>query len=85
MTSTVLLYPISTEKALNMIDRRNTIQYVVDFRSKKEDVKKEFEQTFGVKVDKVNTSITMNNTKRAYIRIKPQFKASDIARKLKLV
>jgi large subunit ribosomal protein L23 len=85
MTSTALLYPISTEKALNMIDRRNTIQYVVDFRSKKEDVKKEFEQTFGVKVDKVNTSITMNNTKRAYIRIKPQFKASDIARKLKLV
>lgn len=80
-----LMYPMSTEKALNLIDRSNTISYVVDFRSNKEQIKKEFEQTFGVKVANVNTAITMKNIKRAYIRIKPEFKASDVARKLKLV
>jgi len=82
---TSLMYPISTEKALNMIDRNNTISYVVDFRSNKVQIKKEFEQTFGVKVKSINTEMTMNNTKRAYIRLKPEFKASDVARKLKLV
>ena len=80
-----LIYPLSTEKALNMIDRMNTICYVCDFRSTKSAIKKEFEETFAVKVATINTEITMKNTKRAYIRIKPEFKASDVARKLKLV
>ena len=80
-----LVYPLSTEKALNMIDKNNTISYIVDLRSNKQDIKKEFEDTFGVKVVSVNTEITLKNTKRAYIRLKPEFKASDIARKLKLV
>ncbi len=80
-----LVYPLSTEKALNMIDRLNTICYVCDFRSTKESIRKEFEETFGVKVANINTEITMKNTKRAYIRLRPEFKAADVARKLKLV
>ena len=80
-----LMYPVSTEKALNMIDKNNTICYVVDIRSGKAEIKKEFENTFGVKVESINTETTMKNSKRAYIRIKPEFRASDIARKLKLV
>lgn len=80
-----LIYPLSTEKALNMIDKNNTVSYVVDIRSSKSDIRKEFEETFGVKVKSVNTEITMNNSKRAYIRLKEGFKASDVARKLKLV
>jgi large subunit ribosomal protein L23 len=79
------VYPLSTEKALNMIDKNNTICYVVDFRSSKASIKKEFEETFGVKTQSINTETTMKNTKRAYIKLKPEFKASDVARKLKLV
>ncbi len=85
MIMTALIYPISTEKALNMIDRNNTITYIVDFRSKKEDIKKEFEETFGVKVEGINTAISIKNNKRAYIKLKKEFRASDVARKLKLV
>ncbi len=81
----LLVYPLSTEKALNMIDKNNTISYIVDIRSNKQGIKKEFEETFGVKVVSINTEITLKNTKRAYIRLKPEFKASEIARKLKLV
>jgi len=81
----VLLYPIATEKAINMIERNNVITYIVDMRSKKEEVRKEFEDTFKVKVESVNISIELKNKKRAYIKIKKDFKASDIALKLKLV
>lgn len=81
----VLIYPLATEKALNMIDRSNVISYIVDFRSKKPEIKKEFEDTFAVKVEKVNTSMTIKNTKKAFITLKPQFKAADVARKLKLL
>lgn len=82
---TVLLYPLATEKALNMVDKSNIISYVVDFRSNKTVIKKEFEQTFGVKVSRVNTQMTIKNTKKALIKLRPEYKASDIARKLKLL
>lgn len=81
----VLLYPIATEKAINMIERNNVITYVVDIRSKKAEIKKEFEDVFKVKVAKVNTEIDPSNRKRAFIAINKGFKASDIALKLKLV
>ena len=81
----ILLYPIATEKAINMVERNNVITYVVDTRSSKSDIKKEFEDVFKVKVDKVNTEMEPRNRKRAFIKINSQFKASDIALKLKLV
>ncbi len=80
-----LMYPLATEKALSMIDKNNVITYIVDYRSAKPAIKKEFEETFGVKVDKVNTSMTIRNIKKAFIMLKPQFKAADVARKLKLL
>lgn len=81
----VLMYPIATEKALGGVDKDNLIVYVVDMRANKTEIRKEFEATFGVKVEKVNTSRTIKNMKKAYIRLDKGFKASDIARKLKLV
>ncbi len=80
-----LLYPIATEKALNMIERDNIILYIVDRRADKKSIKKEFEEVFSVKVRSINTALTMRNLKKAYIRIDPKFRASDVARKLKLV
>ncbi|MDE1768618.1 MAG: 50S ribosomal protein L23 [Candidatus Micrarchaeota archaeon] len=81
----VLLHPLATEKALNMVDRNNIISYVVDYRSTKTEIKKEFEETFAVKVAQVNTSMSIKNVKKAFIKLKPEFKATDVARKLKLV
>jgi large subunit ribosomal protein L23 len=81
----VLLYPIATEKAINMIEKNNIITFMVDLRSKKQEIKKDFEDTFKVKVDRVNVEIEAKNRKRAYIKLGKQFKASDIALKLKLV
>lgn len=80
-----LLYPMATEKALNMIERDNIILYVVDRRANKTEIKKEFESVFNVKVRNINTALSIRNSKKAYIRIDPKFKASDIARRLKLV
>ena len=54
MMRNTLLYPIATEKAVNMIERDNIIVYVVDMRSTKQQVKKEFEDQFRVKVSRVN-------------------------------
>ncbi len=81
----VLLYPIATEKAINMIERDNIISFIVDMRSTKKNVKEEFEKRFNVKVDKVSILRDPTNKKKAYIKLNPAYKASDIALKLKLI
>jgi len=45
----------------------------------------EFEKRFNVKVAKVSTIREPSNRKKAYIKLSPQYKASDIALKLKLI
>ena len=80
-----LEYPIATEKALGIVDRENTITYIVKLNSDKAEIKKEFEETFKVKVERVNTVRTPDNMKRAYIKLKKEFPASEIVKRLKLI
>ena len=64
-----LIYPIATEKAINMVERDNIITYIVDMRSLKKEIKEEFEKTFNVKVVKVSTVRETRNRKKAYIKL----------------
>ncbi|MDE1762161.1 MAG: 50S ribosomal protein L23 [Candidatus Micrarchaeota archaeon] len=82
---TSLMYPIATEKAINMIEKDNIIEYIVDSRSTKTEIKKDFEKRFNVKVSSIATARTPRNSKKAFIKLAKEFKASDIALKLKLV
>jgi large subunit ribosomal protein L23 len=73
---------LSTEKAIKLIEAQNTLVVIVDRNATKKDIKNEIEKTFNVKVRKVNTLITPQGEKKAYIKLNPEFKASDIAHKL---
>ena len=78
----MLLYPLVTEKTVGMIERENKIVFVVDRKANKKQIKEAFEKLFGVKVEKVNTLITRDGKKKAFIKLKKEFKASDVAVKL---
>lgn len=80
-----LKYPLATEKATGMINKANTITYVVDFRASKGTIAKQFEERFGVKVESVRTTSMPNNIKKAFIKIAKGYNAGDVAMKLKLV
>jgi len=78
----ILKYPHLTEKSINLIEKENKIVFIVDPKATKQQIKKAFEEIFGVKVEKVNTQITLKGKKKAYIKLKKEYKASDIAAKL---
>jgi len=80
----VVLYPITTEKAISMIELENKILFVVEKNATKKEIKEDVEKTFSVKVEYVNTLITPQGQKRAYVKLKKGFKADDIATKLKI-
>jgi len=81
----ILLSPIKTEKAINKIEFENTITFLVSTEATKEAIGKECEKLFQVKVASVKTLITPNGKKHALIRLAKEFKADDVAMKLKMI
>ena len=81
----VLLYPHMTEKSISMVEKENKIVFIVDRKATKKQIKDAFEEAFKVKVEKVNTVITMDGKKKAFIKLKPEYKALDIAVRLGMV
>ena len=80
----ILQYPVTTEKAIGMIERENKIVFVVDTRANRKQVKEAIEKTYNVKVDYVNVMITIDGRKKAFIKLAKGYSADDIAAKLKI-
>ena len=81
----VLQYPVTNEKAIGLIELKNTLLFVVNPTATKPEIKKEVETLFEVKVASVNTLITPTGIKRAFVKLKEGYKADDVAAKLKIV
>jgi large subunit ribosomal protein L23 len=58
---------------------------VVDKDATKDLIKREFERKFSVKVEKVNLNRTFSGEKIAYIKLKEDGKAQEVATKLKIL
>jgi len=81
----ILKYPHMTEKSVSMIEKENKIVFIVDRKADKKKIKEAFEKVFEVKVDSINTETTFQGQKKAIIKLKPEFKARDVAVKLGMV
>ena len=71
----------STEKIVRQIEAENVLVFVVDRAVSKIEIKSEVEKLFGVKVVKVRTH-TLKNKKVAYVKLKSEYPAVDVATKL---
>jgi len=78
----ILTYPLMTESASIMVEKDNKLIFVVNLKAGKADVKRAVEIMYEVKVDKVNLLITPQGVKKAFVKLKPEYKASDVAIKL---
>jgi len=78
----VILRPVQSEKALVLIDKQNTLTFIVDINATKHDIKRAIEYLFSVKVDEVRTLITPKGEKKAYVKLSPEYKATDVATRL---
>ncbi len=76
--------PLATEKAVMMIEMQNILTFEVDRRKSKIDLKKKVEEIFDVKVEKIKT-LVKKGKKIAYVKIKPDVPAIDIATKLGII
>ena len=73
--------PLTTEKAVMKIESENVLTFEFDKRKSKEEIKKEIEKIFKVKVDKIRTQVR-NNKKYVYAKLNKKNLAIDLATKL---
>ena len=78
----ILRYPHMTEKSVALIERENKVVFIVERKATKQQIKEAIEKIFEVKVEKVNTEIIPSGEKKAFVKLKPEFKAADVAVKL---
>jgi large subunit ribosomal protein L23 len=78
----VVLYPLMTESASLMVEKENRLVFAVSLKANKLDVKRAVEQLYEVKVERVNTEVTSKGEKKAFVKLHPDFRASDVAIKL---
>ncbi|KAG8373829.1 hypothetical protein BUALT_Bualt11G0065900 [Buddleja alternifolia] len=81
----VIRYPLTTESALKAILESNTLVFVVDKRADKNIIKDTFKRMFKITAKKVNTLMTPDGTKKAYIMLPPSCKALDVAKNIKIL
>ena len=76
--------PVTTEKAIMMIEAQNILTFETEMIKKKEDIKKELEEVLGVKIEKIRTSVRKNK-KYVYAKLNKEYPAIDVATKLGLM
>lgn len=81
----ILRYPHMTEKSIDLVERQNKLVFIVYLKATKNEIKQAFEEAFNVKVESVKTLITRTGRKKAFIKLKPEYHAADIAVKLGII
>lgn len=80
----ILLYPLTTEKAIRAIESENKMTFVVARKATKAEISKEITKMFKAKVSAVNAQIR-GNKKIAIVTLRAETPAIDIATKLGMI
>jgi large subunit ribosomal protein L23 len=81
----VVKSPFITEKVTAMIDTENTIEFIVDVRASKTEIKKSLEGLYDMEVLKVRTMITSKGEKKAIVKLAGDGSANELATRLGLL
>lgn len=78
----VILYPLMTERSVNMIENENKLVFIVNRRADKHEIARAVQALYGVEADSVRTLITPKGLKKAFVKLKEGYDASDVAIRL---
>ena len=76
---------VITEKSIRLMESENKLVFVVDKKSKKEEIKKAIETMFKAEVVSLKTLTDMRGRKKAYVEFSQKTPAIDIATQLGLM
>ena len=81
----IIKSPFVTEKVTSMIDSNDSLEFLVDMRATKPEIKKALEELYDIEVLAVRTMITPRGKKKAIVKLAGEGSASDLATRLGLL
>ncbi len=75
-------HPLVTEKAMNLMDFENKLQFIVRDTATKPQIAEAVESRFDVHVVSVNTQMTMKGTKKATVTLSNDDDAGEVASRI---
>nr|AFK43779.1 unknown [Lotus japonicus] len=81
----ILKFPLTTESAMKKIEDNNTLVFIVDLRADKKKIKAAVKKMYDIQAKKVNTLIRPDGTKKAYVRLTPDYDALDVVNKIGII
>ena len=78
----IIIYPMMTERSVNMIENENKLVFIVDRRANKLQIAAAIKELYEVEAESVNTLITRKGTKKAFVKLTDEYDASDVAIRL---
>ncbi|KAG5518644.1 hypothetical protein PMAC_002613 [Pneumocystis sp. 'macacae'] len=81
----VLVCPLNTESSMKKIEENNTLVFRVHLRANKHQIRLALKKLYNVDVQKINTLISPNGTKKAYVKLTADMDALDVANKIGFV
>lgn len=81
----IIKYPLSTEKSIRLMELENKLIFAVNKKATKKEIKKAVEEMFKVEVDQVNTFVSPDGEKKAYVKFSAKNPAIDIATQMGLI
>ncbi len=78
----VIKYPVSTEKAVRLMESDNKLTFIVNLKATKRDIKDALKKGFNIDIIVARTFITPEGKKKAYVTLPKDKPAIDVATQL---
>lgn len=80
--SSLIEHPLVTEQAMNEMDFKNKLLFLVDIDATKPEIRDEVSERYEVTVVDVNTQVTSKGKKKATVTLSEEDDATDIASRI---
>ncbi|ELK02481.1 60S ribosomal protein L23a [Pteropus alecto] len=78
----IIKLPLTTESAMKKTEDNNTLEFIVDVKANKHQIKQAVKKLYDTDMAKVNTLIRTDGEKKAYVRLAPNYAALDVTNKI---
>ncbi|SMO76971.1 50S ribosomal protein L23 [Halorubrum cibi] len=80
--SSLIEHPLVTEQAMNEMDFKNKLLFLVDVDATKPAIRDEVSERYDVTVTDVNTQVTSKGKKKATVTLSEEDDATDVASRI---
>lgn len=78
----VISHPLISEQTVASMDKDNMLVFIVERRASKKDIKQAIEELYEVELVSVNTMILPDGRKKAYVKLREEYLADEVATKI---